>query len=355
MEARIERLRAKLTEKELDALLVNNPANRRYLSGFTGTAGSLLISQQEALLITDFRYTEQAQAETTDYEIIEFKDSKLEMLNQLVTERQIEVLGFEAEHETYDQYLKYQDEFELELRATKGLVKELRRVKEQSEVTKIKEAVQITEEVFAEIQSRLQPGVIEREIAAELEYLLRKKGARGKSFDFIVASGKRSALPHGVASEKKIEAGDLLTIDFGCLYQGYCSDMTRTVAIKDQPTEKQEEIYHTVLEAQQESLKGIKPGVKASAVDQIAREIITEAGYGDYFGHGLGHSVGLEIHEEPRFSPKDDTILEAGMVITVEPGIYLPDWGGVRIEDIVVVTEDGCQILNQFSKELIVV
>ncbi|MCK8826642.1 aminopeptidase P family protein [Natroniella acetigena] len=348
-------LRKKLVKEEMDALLVNNPANRRYLSGFTGTAGSLLITQQEAILVTDFRYTEQAKVEAVDYEIIEFKDTNLEMLNQLIIEQQIEVLGFEAEYETYAQYLKYQDKFELELRATKGLVKELRKIKEQTEVTKIKEAVQITEEAFSEIQQSLQPGVIEREIAAELEFLLRKKGARGKSFDFIVASGKRSALPHGVAGEKEIEAGDLVTIDFGCLYQGYCSDMTRTVVVTDGPTEKQKEVYYTVLEAQQEALKGIQAGVKAADVDQIARDIITEAGYGDYFGHGLGHSVGLEIHEEPRLSLKDDTVLEPGMVLTVEPGIYLPDWGGVRIEDIVVVTEDGCQVLNKFSKELIVV
>ncbi|WP_408954663.1 M24 family metallopeptidase [Natroniella sp. ANB-PHB2] len=355
MQIRIEKLRVKLKKEKIDALLVNDPANRRYLSGFTGTAGSLLITQQDAMLVTDFRYTEQAEVEAADYEIIEFNDSKLEMLSQLINEQQIEILGFEAEHETYDQYLKYQDKLDLELKATKGLVKEIRKVKDQTEVTKIKEAVQITEEAFFEIQQSLQPGVIERDIAAELEFLLRKKGASGKSFDFIVASGKRSALPHGVASEKEIEVGDLVTIDFGCLYKGYCSDMTRTVVVGDGPTKKQKEVYYTVLEAQQESLKGIKAGVKASDVDQVARDIITKASYGDYFGHGLGHSVGLEIHEGPRLSPKDDTVLEPGMVLTVEPGIYLPDWGGVRIEDIVVVTEDGCQVLNKFNKELIVV
>ena len=354
MEERIKRLRSRLNKAEIDALLINNPQNRQYLTGFTGTAGVVLISEEEAELITDFRYIEQAKDEAQDYKIVKQGDNKLETINRLLEDAGIKRLGFEADEITYQQYGKYKDELDVELKATTGLVKELRQTKDESEIEKISRAVEITDNAFAKIQDKLEVGAVEQEIALELEFLQKKQGAAKNAFDFIVASGARGALPHGVASEKEIAAGDLVTMDFGAVYHGYHSDMTRTVMVGGEPTEKQQEIYHLVLEAQQAALEAIGPGKIGSEIDRVARDIIADAGYGPNFGHGLGHSLGLEIHEQPRFSRQDDTVIKPGMVITVEPGVYIPDWGGVRIEDIVVVREDGCEILTNSPKELLV-
>ncbi|MBM7555213.1 M24 family metallopeptidase [Halanaerobacter jeridensis] len=354
MKERIKKLRSKLDEEEVNALLINNPQNRQYLTAFTGTAGVVLISDNSAKLITDFRYTEQAEDEATDFEIVEQGDNKLETINRLLQEEGIEKLGIEAQGISYRKYLQYQKELDVELVATTDVVKSLRKVKDKSEIDKISQAVEISDYAFEQIQEQLQVGAIEREIALELEFAQKKQGATKNAFDFIVASGTRGAMPHGVASDKEIEAGDLVTMDFGCVYQGYHSDMTRTVMVGEEPTAKQEKIYNLVLEAQQAAIAAIEPGETGAEVDKVARDIIAEAGYGANFGHGLGHSVGLEIHENPRLSRKDDTVLEAGMVVTVEPGVYIPDWGGVRIEDIVVVTDDGCEILTDSPKELLV-
>jgi Xaa-Pro aminopeptidase len=355
MKERISKLQAELKEAKLDALLINTPENRRYMTGFTGTAGTVLVSQEEAILITDFRYTQQAKKQSPDYRVVEFKDSKLDKINKLLTELKVESLGFEATYENYNTYLNFKEKLDVELKPTESLVKKLRMIKNVDEIEKIKKAVEIADDAFTMIRDFLKVGVVERDVALELELFMKRAGASDNAFKFIVASGERSALPHGVASEKKIEAGDFVTMDFGCVYDGYHSDMTRTVVVGAKPSVKQQEIYEIVLKAQLESIKAIKAGITGKEVDQVARDIITEAGFGDYFGHGLGHAVGLEIHEGPRLSPKGDTVLEAGMVVTVEPGIYLPDWGGVRIEDIVVVTEDGCEILTDSTKELLVI
>ncbi|TDX45413.1 M24 family metallopeptidase [Orenia marismortui] len=355
MKKRISKLQAELKEKELDALLINTPENRRYMTGFTGTAGTVLVSQEEAILITDFRYTQQAKKQAPDYRVVEFKGSKLDKINELLKGLKIDTLGFEATYENYNTYLNYKEKLDVSLKATENIVKKIRMIKNSDEIEKIKKAVEITDDAFTMIREFLRIGVIERDVALELEFFMKKAGATDNAFDFIVASGERSALPHGVASDKKITAGDFVTMDFGCVYDGYHSDMTRTVVVGEEATTKQKEIYEIVLKAQLEAIKGIKAGIKGSEVDKIARDIIAQAGYEDYFGHGLGHCVGLEIHEGPRLSPKDDTVLEAGMVVTVEPGIYLPNWGGVRIEDIVVVTEDGCEILTESSKELLII
>jgi len=355
MKERISKLQTELKQAKLDALLINTPENRRYMTGFTGTAGTVLVSQEEAILITDFRYTQQAKKQSPDYRVVEFKDSKFEKINELLKELQVETLGFEATYENYNTYLNFKEKLDVELKPTESIVKKLRMVKSVKEIEKIKKAVEITDDAFTMIRDFLKVGVIERDVALELEFFMKRAGASDNAFDFIVASGERSALPHGVASGKRIAAGDFVTMDFGCVYDGYHSDMTRTVVVGAEPSDKHKEIYETVLKAQLESIKVIKAGMTGKEVDQIARDIITEAGFGDYFGHGLGHAVGLEIHEGPRLSPKGDTILEAGMVVTVEPGIYLPNWGGVRIEDIVVVTEDGCEILTKSPKELLVI
>ena len=355
MEERIKKLRSRINKAEIDALLINNAQNRQYLTGFTGTAGAVLISEDKAQLITDFRYIEQAEEEVSACEIVEQDDKRLETVEQLLTELEVERLGFEADEVSYQQYQKYQEELDVELVATTDVVKELRQIKDSNELEKIRQAVEITDDAFKHIQEKLKVGAREREIALELEFFQKRAGAEGNAFDFIVASGLRGALPHGVASDKELAAGELVTMDFGAVYQSYHSDMTRTVLVgADEPTKKQKEIYDLVLKAQKKAIEAIEPGKTGAEIDKVARDIIAEAGYGPNFGHGLGHSLGLEIHEKPRFSRKDETVLEAGMVITVEPGVYIPDWGGVRIEDIIVVTAEGCEILTNSTKELLV-
>ncbi len=355
MRGRIKSLQQKLVDQKIDALLINNPTNRRYMTGFTGTAGTVLITQKDAILVTDFRYTEQAKKEALDYDVMEFKDSKLSLIKELIFKLEIEVLGFEAGYISYNTYLEYKNKFSIRLKPILGMVEAVRMIKDEVEIDKIRQAVKITDHAFDHIRDYIKVGSNERDIALELEFFMKKEGASKNAFDFIVASGKRSALPHGVASNKKVEEGDFLTMDFGTVYGGYHSDMTRTLVVGKQPDKEQQKIYQTVLEAQQEATKTVKAGVKGSEVDKVARDIIDGAGYGDYFGHGLGHSLGLEIHENPRLSPKDSTKLESGMVVTVEPGIYLPNWGGVRIEDTVVVREDGCEVLTSSPKELLVI
>jgi Xaa-Pro aminopeptidase len=235
----------------------------------------------------------------------------------------------------------------------KGFIEELRRVKSEDEIALIAKAEAISDEAFSHVIKLIKPGMTELEIAMELEFQMRRAGASGVSFDTIVASGKRSSMPHGVATDKKVEIGDFITMDYGCIYQGYCSDITRTIAL-GQVDEKQETVYNLVRKAQEEALAAIKAGVTGKEVHMAAQNVFQDAGYGAFFGHGLGHSVGLEIHEEPRFSPKAEDVMQENMVITVEPGLYLPNWGGVRIEDLVVIKKDGYINLTHSPKELII-
>lgn len=229
---------------------------------------------------------------------------------------------------------------------------ELRYVKTPDEIHCLEEAEAIGDRAFAKLLPRLREGMTEKQVAVQLEYLMKEEGAEGFSFETIAASGLHSAMPHAVPTDKPLEAGDFLTMDFGCLYKGYCSDMTRTVVI-GRAGDRQREVYQTVLDAQQAALEGIRPGMTGKEVDALARDVIKERGYGEYFGHSLGHSVGLEIHENPCFSEKEKTVIRPGMVITVEPGIYMEGFGGVRIEDVVVVTEQGCRNITNSEKKLI--
>jgi len=352
MHERLKNIQEVVRSKGLDALLVSKPENRFYLSGFTGSSGFLVISADEAYLVTDFRYVEQAQQQVECFKVIKHETPVFKTINNLLKQLDIANLGFEANHLTFEQYTFLNENLECSLIPEKNIVEELRKVKSAEEIEKIKKAVEISEKAFESILAKIKPGVTEKELALELEFSMKKMGAESLSFDIIVASGKRSSLPHGRAADKKIEEGDLITFDFGCKHAGYCSDMTRTVVL-GKPSKEQENIYYTVLSAQQKALQYIKPGMKAAEIDSIAREVITSAGYGDYFGHGLGHGVGLEVHEAPRLSKEGDETLQPGMVVTIEPGIYIPDFGGVRIEDLVVITENGCNNLNTFTKELI--
>ncbi|ASS98889.1 Xaa-Pro dipeptidase [Geobacillus thermocatenulatus] len=350
---KMERLRALLEEQHLDGLLVTNGYNRRYLTGFTGTAGAVLVSRQGAVLVTDFRYVEQASRQAQGFEVVQHSGPIIEEIANQVKRLGIKRLGFEQEHVTYAAYKSYEEAIRAELVPTSWLVEKLRLIKSEAEIKILKEAAEIADAAFSHILSFIRPGVKEIEVANELEFFMRKQGASSSSFDTIVASGYRSALPHGVASEKTIERGELVTLDFGAYYKGYCSDMTRTVAVGDISAELRT-IYDIVLEAQQRGMNGLKAGMTGKEADALTRDYIREKGYGDYFGHSTGHGIGLEIHEGPTLSFRSDVVLEPGMVVTVEPGIYIPGLGGVRIEDDTVINADGNEALTHSPKELII-
>lgn len=352
---RINKLKKLRERKELDAVMISSKKNRFYFSGFTGTAGTILITESNNYFITDFRYIDQAKKQTEGLEIIEISKNKNKNLIKFLDDHNLNKIGFEDGDLSYKHYQELKDiDSEKEYSPLSDEINQFRLIKDNKEIKIIKEAIQITEEAFNKIITYIEPGMKEREVAAELEYYLRKLGGEGPSFDFIIASGKRSALPHGVASDKIIETGDFITLDFGTYYKGYCSDMTRTIVVGE-PDKKQIEVYNVVLNAHLEVIDKIKPGMTGQEADQIAREIIEEAGYGENFGHGLGHGLGIEVHEAPRLSTTSDVILKPGMIVTDEPGIYIPDWGGVRIEDDLVITEDGCNSLNNSNKELIII
>jgi len=355
LEMRVGKLRGLMQEAGVGALYITSPENRFYLSGFSGTDGTLLIDEETAYLLTDFRYTEQASRECPGYKIIEVKNSYLESLSEAAAENGVTVMGFEGGHLTYKQYAAMKAKLPgLNLKPTEGLVEQLRLCKDDEEIKYITAAVRLTDEALAEILPAVRPGVSEREISLRLEYIMRSRGADGAAFKFIVASGPRSALPHGVASKKIIREGELVTIDLGAVYRGYHSDMTRTMVV-GRPDRMQKDIYNLVLEAQVKAVSVVKAGVKASEIDAAARKVIESRGYGKQFGHSTGHGLGLNIHEGPRLSSKETMVLQAGMVVTVEPGIYLPGWGGVRIEDTLLVEDGGSRVLTKSPKEELMV
>ncbi|SNR86648.1 Xaa-Pro aminopeptidase [Anaerovirgula multivorans] len=348
---RIEKARDVLHEKGLDAILIYKPENRRYFSGFTGTTGYVIITKTEAKFITDFRYIQQAQNQCPDFQIVEI--SKSELLTNIIEKIHINTLGVEEEFFTYGNAIDLQSKLNnVSLMGLGGALTKIRSIKEEKELKFIEKAADLGDKGFAHVLDLIKPGVKELDIALELEFFMRKHGASSSSFNFIVASGTRSSLPHGVASDKLIEEGDFVTLDFGCIYEGYCSDMTRTLVVGE-ANDKQKKIYSIVLKAQKTALESVKTGITGKELDTIAREIIEKEGYGQYFGHGLGHGVGMEIHELPHVNTMGDVAMEPGMVITIEPGVYLPDFGGVRIEDLVVVTESGYKVLSKTPKELI--
>lgn len=350
---RLSKLQAVLIEEELDAILVTSPYNLRYVSNFTGTAGLALVTQEKAFFITDFRYTKQAADQAKGFEVLRHVGPIFKEVARLVDELKITTLGFE------DAYVSFRSHDELEalvasdLVPASGIIEELREVKDAEEIATIKAACAISDAAFTYILDHIKPGVKEIDIANKLDFFMREKGATGVSFETIVASGYRSAMPHGVASEKVIEQGDFVTLDFGCYYKGYVSDMTRTVSVGE-PDPKLKEIYAIVLEAQLRVNAAVKAGMTGIEVDSVARDYITEKGYGENFGHSNGHGIGLEIHEGPNTSQKAPKTLVPNNVITNEPGIYIEGLGGVRIEDDLLITENGNEILTFSPKELII-
>jgi Xaa-Pro aminopeptidase len=350
---KLEKLRADLSAKGIDGILITSPYNRRYISNFTGTAGVVLISKDKALFITDFRYIEQATKQCQGYEIIKFASSIPEEVANQVQTLGIQKLGVEEEYLTLASFKTFEKEIPAELVPVTGLIEKLRLIKTDTEIKIIKGAADIADAAFKHILEFIRPGKTELEISNELEFFMRRAGATSSSFNTIVASGYRSALPHGVASDKVIEAGDFVTLDFGAYYKGYVSDITRTVAVGE-PAAKLKEIYEIVLDAQLRGMAGIKPGITGKEADALTRDFITEKGYGEYYGHSTGHGIGLEVHEGPALSSRSEIVLEAGMVVTCEPGIYIAGLGGVRIEDDTLITQDGNEALTHAPKELII-
>ena len=350
---RIEKLRALMEKAIIDAYLVTSPANLRYLTNFTGTAGMALITLEQAFFITDFRYIEQASEQIQGMTIIQHQGDIVSEILKLMESESVNVLGFEDAVMTYADYSIFEEVIGAELAPASGLIEKLREQKDDGEIAIIEKACAIADEGFDHVLKMIRPGMTEIEVANQLDFYMRSLGASGTSFETIVASGARSALPHGVASEKMIEQGELITLDFGCVYQGYVSDITRTFAIGD-PGQQLKDIYQIVLEAQKKVLEVAQAGVTGSQLDAVARDFISEAGYGEAFGHSTGHGIGMEIHEGPNISRSNDEPLMEGNVITDEPGIYLPGLGGVRIEDDLVILAEGNRILTQSPKELII-
>lgn len=352
--SRVDKLRQALNKAGFEAIIIASPHNRRYLSGFTGTSGTLLITAADSILLTDFRYTTQASGQAAGFTVVEHGPKPIASVRDLLLERGIRSVAFEQSHVVYADYMAWKEQLgEVELRPAGAIVEELRTIKDEQELATIQEACRLADAAFAHVQQMIQPGVKEIDLALELEMFMRVRGAAATSFDTIVASGARSALPHGVASEKAVEQGDFVTFDFGALYNGYCSDLTRTVVV-GKPSDKHREIYNIVLEAQLHALEHIRPGMTGHEADALARDVIAKYGYGDRFGHSTGHGFGLEIHEQPRLAKQSQTVLTPGMTVTVEPGIYIPGFGGVRIEDDIVITDSGIKILTSSPKELIV-
>lgn len=357
LEHRIKKIRSGLTQAG-EAAIILSQQNRLYLSGFKSSAGLVFITRSTAYLIVDFRYGEAAQKNVSHIDVIVY--SKLsETLTTLCKKHRVKKIYFENEGITLrqaDNYKKLLKECEVKCAFTNYLDKileNLRIIKTQDEVEKLEIAQRITQEAYLEILNYIRPGVSERDVALELEYLMRKKGADGIAFDLITITGLNTSKPHGVPGNTIIKKGDFFTMDIGVLFDGYHSDMTRTVAV-GQISDEQKKIYDIVLKAQTTALSQIKPGVSCGAVDAAARDVIKAEGYGDCFGHSTGHGVGLDIHEQPTVTVNDKRILSQGMVITCEPGIYLPDKFGVRIEDMVLVTADGAKKFTTVPKELII-
>lgn len=348
---KLQKLREEMQAQELEALLITSSYNLRYITGFTGSSGMAFVTKDYALFITDFRYTEQAGKQAVGFDVIQADKGLPQEVAAQAGKLDIKSVAFEQDHVTYTAFKQYEELFEAELTPVSGIIEKIRMFKTPEEIEILKAAAKIADDTYEYICTFIKPGMTELEVSNELEFYMRKQGATSSSFDIIVASGIRSALPHGVATDKVIETGDMVTMDFGALYQGYISDITRTVAVGE-PSEKMKEVYDIVLKAQELGVEKIGPGMTGIEADATTRDYIKEKGYGEAFGHSTGHGIGMEVHEAPGLSFRSETKLEPGMAVTVEPGIYLPGVGGVRIEDDILITESGNERLTHSSKEL---
>ena len=336
----------------LDGILFSSLENIRYLCGFTGSDGALVITQKESFFLTDSRYWTQADDEVRNSKIIHYKN-KMEGIASLSLDLKLKSIGFESTSLAFSshQFLLGGLAPDAKLIPLEYELKNLRAIKDAQELALIRRAIDISSNAFFHIMGILKEGILEREVALDMEFSMKRSGADAIGFDLIIASGKRSALPHGRADVKRIEKGDFILIDFGSGFQGYHSDQTRTV-ICGRPSSEQEKIYQLVKEAHDKAIEKVRPGIPISEVDGAARDHIRNQGYGEYFGHGTGHGIGLAVHEDPVVNGENKGLVQEGMVFTIEPGIYLPDWGGVRIEDMIRVTSTGAEVLTYLSHDL---
>jgi Xaa-Pro aminopeptidase len=355
MKQRIQKAQKLLTDADLDLYLVNHLPHVRYLCGYSGSNGLLLLSRKGAEFYTDSRYSEQIKKEVRGAR--KFVPASGQLIGALAESRLLKSghprIGIQSRYLNLEAYNRLSEALDGALLVPHdGLVEPLTTIKDSDELERIEKATRIVDTAFAEILDIMRPGMREREVAAELEYIMLALGSEGTAFDTICASGHRSALPHGVASSKKLATGDFVTLDFGALVKGYCSDITRTVVLGRAST-RQRKVYDVVRRAQAAGVRRVLPGKSTRAVDKACRQIIKKAGYGPKFGHGTGHGIGLEVHQAPSLSPRTDGILKSGMVVTVEPGIYISGFGGVRIEDDVLVTRNGNRVLTRSPRRLI--
>jgi Xaa-Pro aminopeptidase len=349
---RTQKLREELAAKGLDAFLVHDLLNVRYLSGFTGSHAALLVTANDIYLMTDFRYEEQVKDECPEVTLELLHDGRLSAALDLIRRLAPERVGFEGHAVTYRDWQALEEALSpVELIPLNDPIGRLRFVKDDSEVSAIREAARITDLTYDHIAGMLEPGLRERDVALEIDCFMRSSGADKEGFDSIVAAGPRSAMPHAQPTDRVIGSGELIVMDFGARWHGYHADITRTVLL-GKPDDRQAEVYGIVLEAQSRAIEAVRPGVLGGEVDAIAREFIAERGFGEYFGHGLGHGLGLDVHDGRILARNSDILLQTGMVVTVEPGIYIPGWGGIRIEDDVLVTESGCELLTHSPRML---
>ena len=349
----LKNIRERLVKNKIDAIFLTALENIRYLTNFSGSSAFLLITKDKGYLFTDFRYKTAAEDEVRGYKVIIYKNSIIDEVESLARKEKISHLGIESSNITIEQYQRLTKKLKkIKIIPTLNLVEGLRVIKSPVEIENIRIAIKRAEKAYEKISSNIKIGISEKEIALRLEYAIKSDGCDRMPFETIVASGYRAALPHAVSGKRLLRNNDSVIIDFGAEYKGYYADITRSSFIGRHINRRQREIYQTVFNAQAEVINLIKPDVKAKDVDVAARKVINKAGFGKYFGHGTGHGIGLMVHELPAISTKSEDILKEGMVFTVEPGIYIPGWGGVRIEDMVLVTKTGCRILTTLPKEI---
>ena len=352
----VERIQQKLEEYGLDAILITDEKNQRYALGFPFTDGAVIVARKSAWLITDSRYIEAAQnIAGCCSNVVMYDGSKglIAHIKDILASEKITRLGAEEEKLSYAEFMRYEHELGVKLENSQIILKTLRAAKHGEEFEALRAAQAISEKALEETLHIIRPGMTEREVAAELVYRMLRHGSEGNSFDPIVVTGSKTSLPHGVPGDKVIQSGDFVTMDFGSIKHGYCSDMTRTVAVGS-ASEEMRNVYDTVLRAQLAGIAAARAGVPGREIDAAARKVISDAGYGKYFGHGFGHSLGLDIHEWPNANPSGEAPMPAGAVCSAEPGIYIPGRFGVRIEDVMVIRDTGAEIITRAPKELLV-
>lgn len=351
----LEKIRRKLSEMQLDAIIIENEKNQFYTAGFPFTDGAVVVARDSAWLITDSRYTEAAELKSEGVRVLEYtRGHRLDtIISEVISEAGAEKVGIEEDSVSYSRFLEYSKFLSCELIPAQSIFTSLRASKSEEEIEYMRQAQKISEKALEETLCKIKPGVTEKEVAAELVYNMLRNGSEGNSFDPIVITGKKTSMPHGVPGDVVIQEGDFVTIDYGCLKNGYCSDTTRTFAV-GYATDEMREIYDIVLRAQLAGIAASAAGVPGKVIDGAARKVISDAGYGEYFGHGFGHSVGLNIHENPNSNPSASSPMPVGAVVSAEPGIYIPGKFGVRIEDVTVMREGGCENITSFPKELMI-